>query len=289
MMQKNYYDGKNEFLDIIGGKHDESPLSKELKYKLCPDISIDVDVSKWAIDSYVRKYDFLKEGIVSTQENCTRKYEIELGNKGRMEVYRGDTMTSFANIFKHYINTINPVYGRYFRGINSLAKQILEEKDLEKFETEIDPEIIEFAGLVHTEGNLIPVPLCFNVERSGSFADCDFWDIVMKAVYDWYEISRQNDDYSLIKLLGHKNNHIEKSVQLCKEWLSHFNNWNDFINQNHLQPFVYKGNPIEFWDGHFEGGSLITTFNSKKKKQFIEFIKLLNNAIRERNSILQEE
>lgn len=288
MSLKKYYDGRDQYLDIIGGQQDESPLLKELKYKLSPDPSIDIDVSKWAIDNYVRKYEFLKDGRVSLQKSSIRKYEIILSNEEQQEVYRGDTMTSFATIFKYYMNNINPIYNKYFRGIRGLAEQILKEKDWDEFKAKIDPEIIEFAELVRTEGNFIPVPVYFNVERSGSFADRDYWDLVMKAVYDWYEIYHQNDDTPLRELLGCKNNHIDLSVQYCKKWLDHFDNWNEFIEKNYLKFFVNENQvPIEFWENHFKVGNKITSVNSRE--QFITFMKLLNGIIRSRNEIMEEK
>lgn len=287
MILTEFYDGKNEFLHIIGGKKDESPLSKQLKYKINSDKSIDIDVSKWAVNGFVHKYEYLRNGVVTLQYNCTRKYEIILEKNEVKEIYRGDTMTSFATIFKYYINNINPIYDQYFRGINGLAKQILKE-EFKALEAKIDPEIIEFAQLVHTQGNLIPIPLHFNVERSGQFANCDLWDLVMKAVYEWYEKYKQKDDKPLINLLDNKNKNLERSLQSCKKWLAHFENWEEFVLQNHLESYVDENKqPIEFWEKHFEQGN--TLQNIKSREEFMNFIRLLNKIIRERNYILIRE
>ena len=249
MKYMEYEDGKRVFLDHFENETDATkenmekyPLELWAGYKLCKS-DIDIDVSEWAIKNYIRKYSFLKNGEYRNQKSSKLKFEIV----SREEIYRGDTMTSFVNFIRSYY-----IRNEGLRNIGgeSCAKKIVADNDKENF----DEDISRLSHLCHSEGNLIPVPLYFNYERSGSFADCDFWDLVMHAVYHW---CKKKNVYCVEKLLnrygGNKN--IAESVRHFKNWMNNFNNcWDRFIEENYLRAFVdCNGNPVEFWTDHFFG------------------------------------
>ena len=277
MRTTNFYDIRDDFLKEIGSTKEEDCVTKFIKYKLCENKAFDLDVSERVIKSYIQNYRFLRGGKLNQQSGFTEKFEVYLPCAD--ETYRGDTMTSSTNIFKHYINIINPIFGETFRGYRSLGRKMMElGKD--SYLDEIDKEIIEFIRMGHTEGNFIPVPLSFNTERSGSFADEDFWDLVMRAVYDWY-LDKTNNT-SLMKLFNEK----EDSVTLCKQWLEHFGTWSDFIKENHLQPYVdAQHKPIEFWEDHFEFNRKIIELEDRD--EFLEAVRLINKITYERNILLR--
>ena len=52
-----YYDGKKEFIEFLENGGSESSIKRWIQYILSSK-KIDIDVSKWAMDNYVRKYDF---------------------------------------------------------------------------------------------------------------------------------------------------------------------------------------------------------------------------------------
>ena len=93
-----YYDGKCEFPEFLENGGSESSIKRWIQYVLSSK-KIDIDVSKWAMDNYVRKYDFLESANLTLQSGETHKYEAEVNGV----VFRGDTMTSFGNFIRKYI------------------------------------------------------------------------------------------------------------------------------------------------------------------------------------------
>lgn len=288
-MKKQLYDGKKEFIDILHKEFKSQISLKELEensLKLwaayCLSIEkIDIDVSKWAVESYIEDYIFLKDAILSEQKGYKYKFEIHKDKN----IFRGDTMTSFGNYIRRYFILKNKLKNI---GKNSCAKNILNthlgiEIYNEKFK-KLYNEIVEFAYLTHTKGNLIPVPLNFNVERSGNFADCDYWDITMFEIFKWCETS---DEKYIIRLLNryNKNNNFEKSIIYFKDWMAIFNNnWKEFVCKNHLKSFVDLESenwyPIEFWENHFKDNRKISSLSVEELRKSLEII---NNCVMKRN------
>lgn len=253
---------------------------------------IDCDVSLYAVNIYKRAWEFLKPvnrptrqyekvsldklesfsiSIDSSSETiipCSNilsknktyicfsreyKYQLILDTNNGKEYYRGDTMTSFTNIHKHY------------------------ETNFANDET-ISFEIEKLAKNYHTIGNMIPVPTGFNTSRAGSNAVHDYWDLTMIKIKEWYD---KSIDKPLAELF-HKNS---DAIEPCKKWLSKFNKWNDFVEKNYLLSFVgdkdQDGNYqlLMFWNKHDFNNSALPI----NKEDFFRFLKLLNICIENRN------
>ena len=265
------YDMKDEFKSLLKiTKRDTNiqKLKKYNKYEAPHDKdSIDCDTCELATFVYNKAFDFLK-GVGRPQRQykkapfCIRnhKYQLVLKTKEKeavREYYRGDSMTSFKEIYKHSQKFIN----------NELIQEQIEK----------------LAKNYHTIGNMIPVSTGFNVRRAKNpkldynNAFFDFWDLAMISIKEY--IDTKNDD-PLNKLL--KND--KDAVDNCKKWLSHFNNgWKDFVDNNYLQPFVDDSyNVIMFWQDHsFDNYKL-----PEDEKSFFDFLKFLNGAIISRNILI---
>ncbi len=279
MEEKIFEDGKRQFKDLLKIEDDTSACMRWAKYCLYNSEAkakdaIDIDVSKWAMAYYVKIYDYLIGNEPMNQKGFSHKYEVSSAGV----TYRGDTMTSYSNFIRKYFKD-----KKHLRNIgkDKCAEIIYEDegKDIGKY-------MQEFAYLQHTLGNLIPVPLCFNVERSGAFADCDYWDIVMYYIYRWCETGEDRFIYELLNRYN-KNNHMAESVFRFKNWLSIYNcNWQEFVKRNYLNSFVDKdGYPLEFWKNHFAFNRKI---DSLSVSEFDEAIKLINQCIINRNKEIYE-
>lgn len=272
--ENDIYDGKLEFLELLKseGYTDEIHNSSgKLWAAYClSKKNIDIDVSFWAINLYVDKYKYLKDARIQKQERCYYKYEI-IDKNGI--VYRGDTMTSFSNFIRQYFK-IKDKLGNI--GEECCAERILGGQSLNE-------QIERFSKLAYCAGNLIPVPLRFNSERSGCYADCDYWDIVMYSVYKW--CCSGNDRY-IIDLLNryNQNKHVSESLFRFKKWMENFhNNWFEFVEFNHLKAFVDVQSqywyPKEFWKNHFAFNRKI---NELSEEEFYAAVKLICDIIVDR-------
>lgn len=269
-VEEKYYDGKKQFNNLLNMTDDISPCQRWAKYYLT-DEKIDIDVSLWAMEYYVKIYDYLMGSVPVKQKGFTHKYEVSSSGV----IYRGDTMTSYVNFIRKYFKEKDCLRNI---GKEGCAKRINEGEY-------VDGYMQEFAYLQHTLGNLIPVPLCFNAERSGEFADCDYWDIVMYNIHRWYETG---DDRFIFELLNryNKNKHMAESLFRFKKWLSIYNcNWQEFVNRNYLSAFVDAGGyPIEFWKNHFAFNRKI---DSLSFSEFEDTVRLINDLIKKRNEEIQ--
>lgn len=252
-----------------------SPLMLWAAYKQCANrICIDIDVTKEAVVHYAHTYEYLKDGLIRQQNGYPRKFEI-LRNG---EAYRGDTMTSFGNFVRAYY-----IIRDGFKNI-SISKCI--EKVFEE-DGEVDLRLVKLAGLVHAPGNLIPVPLKFNRERSGAFARMDYWDITL---YYLYKYMSTEDDKWLEELLDSRdepNDHLDESVYLTQNWLDNFDNdWETFLVKNHLEMYVDNNmRPVEFWEGHLSNNRSIKQLD---QREFWQVVTRFSGLIEERNSEISE-
>lgn len=280
-VEKEQYDGKEYFLDILNKEFPQVLLSNKSDYPLklwaaykLSKSKIDVDVSKWAMQSYIADYSFLKDASLQQQDKL--EYKFELVKEGR--IFRADTMTSFANYIRRYIILSQSI--RNIGGERSAHLVLNGEIDLSG-----EKELIRFAQLTHSKGNLMPVPLKFNVERSGQFADSDFWDITMYEIFQWCKTGDQRHINLLLNRYGN-NKHFAESMYHFKKWMSIFNhNWHSFVKQNHLQSFVNQSDndwrPIEFWSDHFAFNRKINTLSLAELR---ESLQIINACIEKRNT-----
>lgn len=281
------YDMKDEYkkeklLDIVESDTNITKWGKYKQYKPAHDEdSIDCDVCELAVYIYHKSWRFLNERKVNANRPTKQyteepyyyvrkhKYQLVINHDKEKEYYRGDTMTSFNNTYNHY--------KKHFKSNEKIKEQI--EK---------------FAKLHHTIGNMIPVPSYFNSERSGKCARYDFWDLTMQQIKKWY---KHSDDEPLKHLINPEgdNNKEKISIAHCEKWLSYFTDWNDFVEQNHLQNFIQlvddgellkdkDGDYISmiFWTNHsFESFTL-----PLKPETFYEYLRVLNGAIEKRNEAI---
>lgn len=234
---------------------------------------VDIDVSEWAINQYLKKYSYLKNGKCKQQDKQEHKFEIVKDGI----VYRGDTMTSFGNFIRRYFILVE--------GLKNIGKVRCAEKIIAG--SKLPKRMEDFAKLAHSEGNLIPVPLCFNSERSGAYADSDYWDIVMYCIFKW---CHSYDDKYLFELLNryNGNDHMAESVFRFKKWMDNFNNnWKEFVRLNYLGAFVDQQSnswyPKEFWTNHFAFNRKIDELSSD---EFYKAVDLICNCIEDRNKNL---
>lgn len=302
------YDIKSEFVEL---KNIDDPLKRMILYSSSPNFDMDCDVSLLSVGVYHLAYGFLKDGVIEVQRGSKNKYQISLES----DIYRGDTMTSHWTKLIEYLAFIcrknqgeipglcslnkdgNIRFDNFFKNIvkndkneidykRSRANCILEKSKFDSFQNAIIEEpygkkVLYFLELNHTIGNFIPVPLGFNTGRSGEYAKWDFWDLTMKAIYDWYTGNNS-------KLKGFLNS------DNCKKWLRKFGEgkkgWRKFVKQNNLQAYVYCNNkPKPFWSGHSfdkpyptnetEWKLFITNFNKRALKRGKRISKIVEKTL----------
>lgn len=262
-------------------------VQKALVYKLnAPKLRIDCDVSLRTMVYF--KVAFRIRGDLRKQPYEKHKYEIESGGL----TYRGDTMTSFWGPFKNALFVYRDAYVRVCKAVGihmnaSLMSQlnhVLAHSDLFMgiFPEKVKRGLQRFAKNYHTIGNFLPIPLHFNVERSGRWGRWDSWDLTLGCIFNWYQCNQnlsvleQTDDTSLKRLFKNK----VLSIQYCKVWLHHFGTWDQFIEKNVLEDFVEEladgtyGAPIRFYPGHTLENPL-----PKTEEEVVQFLASVNESI----------
>lgn len=278
--QSVIYDMKDEFKSILCITNQDTNIDKWEKYKAYKpphkNDSIDCDACGLSTYIYNKAFSFLNSVSRPTNQYNKKpyfvynhKYQLILNvSNGEKEYYRGDVMTSFNHIYKHYL------------------MNFIGNKEIEKY-------IQESAGLYHTIGNMLPVPAFFNTNRASNpnnkipNSEHDFWDLTMIKIKDYCKRIKENYN-DVNKPLEELLNNNDCAIEYCKKWLKHFdNNWEKFVKDNYLEPFVEKDDNNEyqiksFWVGH--------SFNNlelpKDEKAFKEFLCFFNEAIIKRNKLI---
>ncbi len=294
-MNNKYYDGIEQFKKLCEVQESDDAILKFCRYRnynaKSPSIGdqIDIDVSEWAVDMYSEKYGFLKyaEKEKQVRNICGKevnfKYKFQL-SKGEDDVYIGDTIVSFGSILKQYVN-IDKLFEDNVKSISQVVNKFLNAPDVVIYR--VDNRIKELAAMIRTKGNLIPIPMFFNVERSGIWANCDHWDLVMFAVYNWYTDNKNDEHLKLLLNRYGNNKNIDLSIRYCKQWLGNFKDWKDFVDSNYLQPYVdERYEPIELWEGHFNG-RLLTDLTDRE--EFLQAVGKMTEIAKERNGYLQTD
>lgn len=239
-----------------------------LRYKIC-DLDYDCDVSKYAMEVYVGKYEFLSNGIVQPQYNNfsslqkwnrhNLKWEIQVNDT----LYSGDTLNSFTTPFNRFANEfISKISNKKFK-ITYIGKSaydlLLKEFDIvfsdyNLSQVEYSREILDyfdkFATLTHTIGNLFPVPLYFNRERAGKNGEYEFPDILLNSIYEYYLNEDDNKRSFGISVINDKTK-IKKTVN----WLDSFGDgkegWDEFIRVYRFSMYLDENSePIKLWSSH---------------------------------------
>lgn len=189
------------------------------------------------------------------------KYEVKIEDK--KITFRGDTMNSW----KTTLNEFGKLYGsKYLEDeyVKNSLPWIECFGQIENYQEgkQLPTYITDFLEVVYTIGNFIPVPFIgknsFNQKRGNMLSD--YWDLALLLIYKWYQSPDEDNlkDFYLQRLVCD-----QEEIDLCRNWLDIFGDWNNFVEQNYMQPFVKEieceegkqyGVPLELWDGHFNGG-----------------------------------
>ena len=195
--------------------------------------------------------------------------------------YRGDTMCSWST-------TVNPCLRHW------------ETERFDDIDKPLSTYIADFMQVVYTIGNFIPAPSAF--QKRGFSPSKDYWDLALAAIYNYYQIRDIRDKsvredpvctfirpepYSLEWLLRG-----EKNAEKCKPWLDRFETWDNFVEQNFMQPFLkvgkkvngHYGPPDELWKGHFVCGGI-----PQKEDEFQQFFTNATQRILARGEMIAKK
>ena len=154
----------------------------------------------------------------------------------------------------------------------------MEKKEFSEMIYEQYSAMRRLLDLCHTIGNYCPVPVGFNVNRSGSHAVHDYWDLTLKKIQDWYQAETdESKEKILIKLLHYKKDSKKNKVcrDNCEKWLEWFgkgnDGWRNFVDTLYMQDYVKdyeKGNyDVKlFWEDHDWDNPELTYITEEKER-----------------------
>lgn len=174
--------------------------------------------------------------------------------------YRGDTMCSWSTTVNRCLRHKRP-------------------PRLDDIDETLATCIVDFMQVVYTIGNFIPAPSAF--QKRGSCPSRDYWDLALAAIYHYYQPSDkivcEDTDCTFIRPKPYSVRWLLdgiKNAENCKPWLNCFESWDNFVEENFMQPFLknsetvdgHYGPPDELWEGHFAYSGLPQ--NEDEFKQF---------------------
>lgn len=184
--------------------------------------------------------------------------------------FSGDTMNSIFTTFTKWLSAVQAIKGPGQWSNRKVLQRYIDKN--EKNESILYAAVKEDKGRVlsffkssYTLGNFIPAPAVF--QKRGFSPSKDYWDLALAAIYNYYlsndTVGKDTvctfirpEPYSLEWLLRG-----EKNAEKCKPWLNCFETWDNFVEQNFMQPFTVTENgsygpPVPLWDDHFLKGGL---------------------------------
>lgn len=113
--------------------------------------------------------------------------------------------------------------------------------------------VLPLLQVYHTIGNFCPVPPHFNVARSGSHGNYDYWDLTLNKIHECYFPKNEKVQDIIEKQLFHGNS--KGDVNACLQWINSYGQkeegWKKFIELNFMQDYVDDDyNPKPFVKGH---------------------------------------
>lgn len=211
----------------------------------------DCDSSDYAMEKYLSKYEWLNDYVIKGiwgRIFLINKYSNEIRLSGETLTSAWVPMKVFANnILGATIKSKDAAGYRDWINLEKKHKKLLE-----------DCGIIRFLQAVHTEGNMMPVPIGFNAGRaSGTYALHDQWDLSLQYIYnfyqDWQEEMSQISKKDFLEkherfLTGslwlmfagtqaYDESYFSK-VKIIAGWLCEFGSWEKFVKANHMFSFL---------------------------------------------------
>lgn len=173
-----------------------------------------------------------------------------------------DTMTSVQHTLAKYFEETFPDEVKEYMSNNPrqrfvsvrMCKAMYEQFNTVSRYLDSNTDLKRFISLYHTLGNYSPVPIGFNVARSGVgySSDYDYWDLTLMKIKKYFDLrkrpfSQLADDVNQIATLLH----CEKIINNCLKWLDLYDSWEDFVEKNYFQDYVDdEGEVIPFCYGH---------------------------------------
>lgn len=101
-----------------------------------------------------------------------------------------------------------------------------------------DENLKKFISVYHTLGNYSPVPIGFNIARSGG-GTFDYWDLTLMKIKEFYDSRNEEKTINAIKTLDiiFQVLHDKKLVS-CVKWLNSYSSWDAFVKRNYFHDYV---------------------------------------------------
>lgn len=245
----------------------EGSFTDKFLYYRGTDDGIDVDVSKYMIENYIKTNPYFngKEIKIKKQYNEKYKYEIIVGE----EIYRGDT---FVNCMQTILQLIN--YGKEQRIVSREIHKIREE--ISKLDDNTKRILEKFTYNCYREGNFFAIPYkpykSLNSAK-GQLREIGFAGLENKKYYlydSYYTYIIELKDYFDN---GNTETHIAKLIdENYTGWKKRYRGLGNrvFIEDNKLDGFYKDGVPIKFLNIEKE-------FNVAMEEYLVNITKALEN------------
>lgn len=269
--EKRYYDERSEFRKCYESIKRHNNIIQTTAFSKVWSYKFHYDEDSSLISMYIY-YNTVLGKDDSCKLSSTTDYKYLISCKDI--TFCGDTMNSWTTTLNEfgslYCNEylkgecIKKYKGKDISGNGSTWIECFSDIDNYQENKYLPSYTKDFLKVVYTIGNFIPVPDGFNVSRFKTTKD--YWDLTLLLIYKWYHSSSQEYEGNLKDFYLQRLVCEQKEIDSCKKWLNMFRDWNNFVERNYMQPFVKQikckegkqqyGEPLELWDGHFNGGML---------------------------------
>lgn len=234
---------------------------------------VDADVCKGIMEIYLKSNPFFqgRDVTLELQPGCKQKWQIVADGK----TYRGETLVNCMQFLLQIANYENC--------------EIIRSEDIERIRETLNNSAImthemqdlleRFIRLCYSPGNFIPIPY-----SKGSSLNCAKQPLKEKG----YGCMLVDSEYVYLKMLfdyfggatpSVKVTRLIDSVEEYGDWKNRYRKQNGkdlFISDNKLDPFVKKGEAIQFWKMTGDG----------LPKDAIPFLEKISEALEARSGLM---
>lgn len=240
----NYVDSESDYKNFYRGHIENYQIVEDVFRKVFKDVNEshkDIMNSFWTTYKFFLQIEypdvFTPKGSLKTEIPLEKNIKLTVSkvNNG----YPPFDSEDYQVIHKKYVSYYKTNFSQFIVEEGYTWNRFLIENFEQFAKVHNCPELIQFAKLTHSIGNINLVPKGFNGSRY--CPHLDYWDLSLNSLKKIFTGEKENNVFS------------DFTVKSIEKYMSAYSSWDIFIDSHYLNNYVDENyNVLPFWKRHFE-------------------------------------